>query len=62
MPKYLKGLENMKVRFFVLNYDEHSEVCEQVFKDAEGAIEYERHTVHSNGCKQICLTKNALEG
>lgn len=54
------GYENMSVRFFIYEYedDEFVECIELDFLEAEGVIEYERHTVFSNGCSQICLTKN----
>lgn len=57
------GFTNMPIRFFVYDEDEETgeldiyEVNEAAFLDAEGIIEYERHTTHQNGCKQICLTK-----
>lgn len=58
------GIENINVRFFVLDFCEDSqefdyiEVDEQTFINAEGAIEYERHTIFENGVNQICLTKS----
>lgn len=65
----MKGFIDIPIRFFI--YDEEAETfagdtgdfieCNEAdFIDANGAIEYERHTVHANGCKQICLTKNPL--
>jgi hypothetical protein len=58
------GFKNIPIRFFI--YDEHGEEgelelfeCnEEAFLEAEGVIEYERHTTFLNGCNQICLTKN----
>jgi len=61
MSNNYKGHKDMRVRFFVMDYDDHKEVNEQEFKNADGVIEYERHSVHANGVKQICLTKNSLE-
>jgi hypothetical protein len=57
------GFTDMPVRFFIYDTSEDgetdlSECNEQAFLEAEGVIEYERHTVFQNGCKQICLTKN----
>lgn len=57
------GFVAMPVRFFVYDQDDDGEwdiyECnEQAFLDAGGAIEYERHSISENGCKQICLTKN----
>ena len=56
-----KGFTDMPVRFFIPVEDETGweiqEVIEAEFLVAEGNIEYERHTVRENGCKQICLTK-----
>lgn len=60
----MKGFDNMPIRFFAWdseaneNEGDFIEVTEADFIEAEGAIEYERHTVFANGCKQICLTKN----
>lgn len=57
------GFTNMPVRFFLIETCEdtgdviESEVNENAFLAAEGVIEYERHTVFENRCKQICLTK-----
>ena len=59
-----KGFKDIPVRFFVYDTNEgESEVdvieCDEAtFLEAEGVIEYERHTVFANGCNQICLTKN----
>jgi len=59
------GFPDMPVRFFI--YDEHVEtedafgdiveVNETAFLECDYPIEYERHSVFENGCKQICLTK-----
>lgn len=52
----------LQVRFFMWDADagggDMIECTEQDFLEAEGEIEYERHTVRENGCSQICLTKN----
>lgn len=71
-PEAIKGFKDIPVRFFVYDeeifneYDEtngnYREATEQEFLEAEGAIEYERHTVYANGCSQICLTKNPFGG
>lgn len=63
-----KALESAKlnplpVRFFVWPSDDfdandYTECDENEFLEAEGVIEYERHTVFDNGVSQICLTKN----
>jgi len=61
--------DNIPVRFFVWegqeNYGtyEHDfvECDEQTFLEAEGAIEYARHTVFANGVSQICLTKDPFK-
>jgi len=58
------GFTDIPIRFFVYEEDEEtgelelSEANEEAFLAVEGEIEYERHTIHANGCKQICLTKN----
>jgi len=50
------------VRFFL--YDDINgeidtrETNEEEFISARGKIEYERHTIFSNGVTQICLTKD----
>jgi len=61
------GFKNLPVRFFI--YDEEAtdnysgdpgdlrECDEADFLASPWPIEYERHTVHANGCAQICLTK-----
>lgn len=57
-------IRDLPVRFF--SYDPEAdgekgdfiEVNEAEFLNAEGVIEYERHTIFANGCAQICLTKN----
>lgn len=52
----------INIRYFIIDYDDgHKEVNEGEFLDADGVIEYERHTVHANGVSQVCLTKNSLE-
>ncbi len=58
-----KGFDKMSVRFFI--YEDQAEmgevdiveVEEAAFMEAEGEIEYKRHTVRENGVSQICLTK-----
>lgn len=58
------GFKNIPIRFFIYEDDEGSgeleitETNEAGFLEAEGVIEYERHTVFQNGCSQICLSKN----
>lgn len=61
MPQGIKGVP---VRFFAWDADQALvlEVDEGEFLEAEGVIEYERHTVHANGVDQICLTKNPFAG
>lgn len=58
-------LENIPVRFFVVDYDSEEveliEVDEWEFLEADGSISYERFTVRENGCSQIVLTKG-LDG
>lgn len=58
-------LQNIPVRFFIVDYDskevELLEVAELEFLEAEGSISYERFTVRENGCSQIVLTKG-LDG
>lgn len=66
----MKGFDNMTIRFFVYDdeirneYDDTTgnfiEVNEADFLESNGVIEYERNTIHENGVKQICLTKNPL--
>lgn len=57
----MKGLNNIPVRFFIVDYDSEEvdliEVDEIEFITAEGNISYERNTVFNNGVNQICLTK-----
>lgn len=69
------GFTDIPVRFFLYDwiesFDEECqefiqekevyEVNEHAFIEAEGTIEYERHTVFANGVKQICLTKHVEE-
>lgn len=57
------GFEDMPIRFFIYDTNDDGEIdiseCnEEAFLQADGVIEYERHSVFQNGCKQICLTKN----
>ncbi len=54
----------INVRFFIYDPDYENgimEVSEGDFKECDGRIEYERHTVFDNGCRQICLTKHRNE-
>lgn len=59
------GFSNMSVRFFIWQDQEDYasfdkslvEVSEADFLEADGPIEYERHSVFANGVSQICLTK-----
>ncbi len=53
----------INVRFFLARAygPDIREVCEADFKEVEGEISYERHTVFENGVRQICLTKT-VEG
>lgn len=66
-----QGFDKINIRFFIWGSDEKPdhqtdgefvETSEQEFLNAEGTIEYERHTVFANGCRQICLTKNPFTG
>ena len=61
------GIKNVPIRFFIYDETEDGETDifetnEAGFLEAEGEIEYERHTVFQNGCSQICLTKNPYKG
>lgn len=53
-------IKDINVRFFsycmIDNDVDFVEVTEDQFKELEGVITYERHTIFDNGCKQICLT------
>jgi hypothetical protein len=57
-------LESINVRFFTVAYDhdrelDEIEITEKQFLELvnDGAvIEYERHTVFENGCRQVCLS------
>lgn len=55
-------ITGVPVRFFMYGQEggdiDFIECTESDFLAAEGAIEYERHTVFANGVSQICLTKN----
>lgn len=59
----IKPLSGVPVRFFIYDYDANEgegdiiEVDENAFLEAQGEIDYERHTVFANGVSQICLTK-----
>ena len=60
------AIENINVRYFTYesSYEDGEieliEISELEFLDAEGSIEYERHTIFANGVNQICLTKNNI--
>ena len=49
------------VRYFAYNFDNEEveiiEVDKQTFDSLEGEITTERHTIFTNGCNQICHTK-----
>jgi hypothetical protein len=52
----------LPVRYFIVDYDLEEgpdivECNELDFLNADGAIDYKRHTKFENGCNQICLTK-----
>lgn len=54
-------IQNIDVRFFSYCLDDNDEadiceVSESTFLDLNGEITYARHSVHVNGCKQVCLT------
>jgi len=54
------GIKDINVRFFISDFAGAfglREVEEEEFFEREGSITYERHTIHENGCRQICLTK-----
>lgn len=63
------GFDNMPVRFFCYTQDETSELditeCrEETFLSLanEGyKVTYERHTIFTNGCRQICLTVENID-
>jgi hypothetical protein len=58
-------IENINVRFFSYciadNEPDIIEVTESQFTELKGVITYERHSVHDNGCRQICLTIEPLD-
>ncbi len=64
-----KGIESITVRFFILDVNQEcddsewdiQEVAESEFINFEGKIDYERHSIFENGCRQICLTKSNTE-
>ena len=51
----------INIRFFIIDYDAElidvKECTELEFLEADGEIEYERHTMFENGVDQVCLTK-----
>lgn len=53
------ALKDTPVRFFMWDEDEDDivECTEYDFEQADGVIEYIRHTMHDNGVNQVCLTK-----
>jgi hypothetical protein len=58
----LDDKERLPVRYFIIDYDLEDgpdivECDERDFLNANGPIEYKRHTVRENGVNQICLTK-----
>lgn len=58
------GQLNVPTRFFMFGMVngelEQIEVTESEFMESDGAITYERHTVHMNGVNQIILFKDNL--
>ena len=51
----------LPIRFFIFDPEQDYELVECLegkFLEAEGKIEYERHTMFENGVNQVCLTKN----
>lgn len=63
-------LKDINVRFFAYDYSIEDELViteieETVFKELSqiAPISYERHSVHANGVRQVCLTVECcLEG
>jgi len=51
------GINEIDVRFFFDGRNGFFEVQEYVFVTAVGEITYDRHTVFTNGVRQICITK-----
>lgn len=50
-------VNEIDVIYFIDGRNGFREVQEYVFTAAVGEIIYERHTVFTNGVRQICLTK-----
>lgn len=47
----------MNIRFFIDTYEDSKEVTEAAFLHSGAPISYVRHTRHTNGVDQVCLTK-----
>lgn len=56
----IEAIKKIDVRFFIYDeeVDDIRECDESEFIESEYPIEYERHTIFSNGARQICLTKS----
>lgn len=57
-----KAGDLLPVRYFIIDYENEDgpellEVSRYEWEREDGTITYERHTMHENGCNQICLTK-----
>ena len=56
-----KGIEKINVRFFAYDLESDGidlvELREAEWLEIDAPIEYKRHTVFDNGCRQVCLTK-----
>lgn len=57
-----KAGDLLPVRYFIIDYENEDgpellEVSRHEWEREDGAITYKRHTIHENGCNQICLTK-----
>ncbi len=51
-------LDAINVRFFItVEGEEEKEVNHVAFENAQGDIDYVRHTIFNNGVRQVCLTK-----
>lgn len=51
------AIKDMNIRFFIDTYEDSKEVTEAAFLHSGAPITYERHTIHTNGVRQVCLTK-----
>lgn len=53
-------LKDINVRFFSYCFDDNEpdicEITESQFTELKGKVTYERHSVHQNGVRQVCLT------